>query len=120
MKRTDFKDFNINNFLIKRNVNIKGDTFLRPDIHHMQFRKDEMAMYFRMKCYGESAVRKLNMAKRGESLEDLKAHTFKVWYSSELKISSENYNYLMAKLQDIPPLYYDFFKLLKHENQPKK
>ena len=43
MKRTDFKDFNIN---IPKLTNFHA---------HMQFRKGEMAVYFRMKCYGESA-----------------------------------------------------------------
>ena len=79
-----------------------------------------MTMYFRMKCYGESPFKKVDMAKRGGSLEDLKAHTLKVCYSSELKISYEMYNDLMAQLQYIPPLYHHFFKSLKHENQPKK
>ena len=39
---------------MKRNVDIEGNKFLWPDIHHMQFRKGEM--YFRMKCYGEKCV----------------------------------------------------------------
>ena len=87
---------------------------------HMQFRKCEMVMYFRMKCYGESAFRRVDMAKRGASLENLKAHTLKVCYPSELKINYEKYNDLLAQLQYIPPLYHAFFKPLKHENQPKK
>ena len=39
MKRADFKDFNINNFLMKTNVDTEGNIFLWPDIHHMQFKK---------------------------------------------------------------------------------
>ena len=45
-----------------------------------------------MKCYGESTFRKVDMAKRGASLEDLKAYTLKVCYPSEIKISYENYD----------------------------
>ena len=68
MKRTDFKTFNINKFLMKRNVDTEGNKFLWPDIHHMQFRKGKMALYFRMKCYGESMFRNMDRAKRGASL----------------------------------------------------
>lgn len=38
MKRANFKDFNINNFLMKINVDTKGNIFLCPDIQHMQFK----------------------------------------------------------------------------------
>ena len=105
---------------MKRNVDIVGTKLLWPDVHHMQFRKGEMAMYFRIKCCSESAFRKVDMAKRGTSLEDLKAHTLKVCRLSELKISYEKYTDLMTQLQYIAHLYQDFFKTLKHENEPKK
>ena len=68
-----------------------------------------MAMYFRMKCYGESPLRMLDMVKHGASLEDLKAHTIKVCYPFELKISYEKYNDLMEQLQYRLLLYHDFF-----------
>ena len=98
MKRTNFKDINTNNFLIKRNFDTEGNKFLWP----------------------ENAFRKVDMATHGASLEDLKAHTLKVCYPSELKISYEKYNDLMAQLEYIPPLYHHFFKSLKQESQPKK
>lgn len=121
MKRTNLKDFNINNFLMKRNIDIESNKFLWLDIHRMLFRKDEMAMNFRIKCYDENAFRKVDMAKRGASIQDLKAHhTHTVCYPSELKIIYGKYNDLMVKLQYIPSLYHYFFKLSKHENQPKK
>lgn len=70
MKRTNLKDFNINNFLMKRNVDIESNKFLWLDIQCMLFRKDEMAMNFTIKCYDENAFRKVDMAKRGASIHD--------------------------------------------------
>ena len=60
---------------MKGNVDTKGNKFLWSDNHRIQFRKGKITMYFRMKCYGESAFRKVHMAKRGTSLQHLKAHT---------------------------------------------
>lgn len=39
MKRTNLKDFNINNFLMKRNVDIESNKFLWLDIHCMLLEK---------------------------------------------------------------------------------
>ena len=57
--------------------------------------------------------RKVDRAKCGASLEDLKAHAFKVCYPSKLKISYKKYNDLMPQVQCIPSLYHDFFHSAK-------
>ena len=49
MKKTDFKDFTINKFLMKRNFDTKGYKFLWLHINHIQFKKGNMATYFRIK-----------------------------------------------------------------------
>ena len=113
MKKTNFKDFTINKFLMKRNFDTKGDKFLWLHINHIQFKKGNMAMYFRTKWYGECVFRKVDRAKCEASLEDLKAHTFKVCYPSKLKISYKKYNDLMPQVQCIPSLYHDFFQTAK-------
>ena len=120
MKQSNFKEFDLKDFLTKRNVDENEEKFLWPSIHHMRFHKGSMKMSFREKSFGEEPFRCVDLAKRNVKLFDLQRHELEQLYSSELKISGEKYSDLMDQLNFIPPCHHPFYTSLKHYPKKKK
>ena len=62
MKLEDFKEFNLS-MLMKRNMDAETEPFLWPDIHHMNFKKGKLGMFFRHESFGNGPFRFCDMGK---------------------------------------------------------
>ena len=113
MKQEEFKDFALDDLLIKRTVDDDREPFNWMLIHYMHFRKGFASMWFKYESFGSDEFRVVDLARRGKSIEDIKKYKLQPLYNSEIKIKKQKYKDLMEQLQYIPPVHHEFYKSLK-------
>ena len=121
LEQSDFKDFDLAELLIKRNIDSDREQFSWQSIHHMQFRKGSMSMWFKYESFEMGKeFREVDLCRRGKCIGDITKHELLPLYHEEIKIKGNKYNDLMEQLKFIPPVYHQFYKDLRSCKCKKK
>ena len=90
MKQVEFKNFTLDDLLVKRTVLTKNESLQWSLIHHMQFKVGSSCMWFKYKSFGDSSFGKVQLIRRDKSVKDIEKHVLQPLHNTycELRVKS--------------------------------